>query len=278
MSYKDLLVHVDASPQCKARLAVAANLARRFDAHLTGLYVLPPVTLSPLLADQFPPKVLEEADAQVGQERDTAKALFTSAVKGLGSKTEWLESEGDAVELVSREARHADLTILGQIPPTQRAPGIAIDFPERVVIGAGRPAFLVPYAGRFASFGERVLVAWNGSPQSARAVGDALPFLASAGRVEVLSIDASKNEDSEMRASGVAIARHLLRHHVKAEPHHLVAGEVGIGDMLLSRAADEAADLIVMGVYGHSRLRELVLGGVSRDIFQRMTVPVLMAH
>jgi len=278
MSYKDLLVHVDASPRCKARLAVAATLARRFDAHLTGLYVLPPVTLSPLLADQFPPKVLEEADAQVGQERDTAKALFTSAVKGLASKTEWLESEGDAVELVSREARHADLTILGQVPPTQRAPGIATDFPERVVIGAGRPALLVPYAGRFGSFGERVLVAWNGSPQAARAVGDALPFLASAGRVEVLSIDASKNEDSEMRASGMAIARHLLRHHVKAEAHHLVAGEVGIGDMLLSRAADEAADLIVMGVYGHSRLRELVLGGVSRDIFQRMTVPVLMAH
>jgi nucleotide-binding universal stress UspA family protein len=278
MSYKDLLVHVDSSPYGKARLALAVTLARRFNAHLTGLYVMPPAKLSPLLADQYPPGELDEADAQVAQPRDRAEALFAAAVKGLASSSEFFEVEGDAVELMSQAARQADLTVLSQAPPKEASAGFGADFPERVVIASGRPALLVPYAGKFETLGERVLVAWNGSPQAARALGDALPLLAGAGRVEVLSVGATESKGSELSASAAAIALHLSRHDIKAETHHLVAGKIGIGDLLLSRAADEAADLIVMGIYGHSRLRELVLGGVSRDIFQRMTVPVLMAH
>ena len=278
MAFKDLLVHLDISPYCKTRLALAETLARRFDAQLTGLYVMPPATLSPLLADQFPPKLLEEADAQVGQQRDNVEALFKSAAKALGAKAAWLEAEGDAVELVARAARHADLAILGQTPPKDAARGIAPDFAERVIMGSGRPALLVPYAGRFKTLGERVLIAWNSSPHSARALGAALPFLAAARHVEVFAIAASKDEDDDMRDSRAAVVRHLSRHKIKADAHHLIATDIGVGDMLLSRAADEAADLIVMGVYGHSRLRELVLGGVSRDLLARMTVPLFMAH
>ncbi|HUI16247.1 MAG TPA: universal stress protein [Alphaproteobacteria bacterium] len=278
MAFKDLLVHLDTSPYCKVRLALAETLARRFDAHLTGLYVMPPATLSPLLADQFPPKLLEEADAQVGQRRDKVEALFKSAVKALGAKAAWLEAEGDEAELVARTARHADLAILGQTPPKDAVPGIPSDFPERVVMGSGRPALLVPYAGRFKTLGERVLIAWNSSPQSARALGAALPFLAAARHIEVLSIAASQDEDDDMRDSGAAVVQYLSRHKIQAEAHHLIATDIGVGDMLLSRAADEAADLIVTGVYGHSRLRELVLGGVSRDLLARMTVPLLTAH
>lgn len=278
MSYKDLLVHVDASRHAKTRLGLAAALARRFDAHVSGLYVMPPVTLSPLLADQFPPKLLEEADAKVAQQRDGAKALFEAALASRGGNAEWREVEGDAVELAARAARHADLTILGQAAPDEEAPGITPDFPERVAMEAGRPVLVIPYAGSFETLGERVLVAWNDSPQAARAVAAALPLLAGAARIELLSITSAGHEGEEIAASGAALARHLERHGIKAEPHHLASGDIGIADLLLSRAADEAADLIVMGVYGHSRLRELVLGGVSRDIFQRMTVPVLMAH
>jgi len=239
---------------------------------------MPPVTLSPLLADQFPPDLLEEADARLGQQRDEANAIFAAAAASLGKSIEWREVEGDAVDLAAGAARQADLTILGQASPDDAAPGITPDFPERVTLEAGRPVLVIPYAGSFPSIGKRVLVAWSDTPQAARAVGDALPLMAGAETVAILSITPEGDEGEEIAASGVALAQSLARHGVKAEPHHLAAGGVGIGDLLLSRAADEAADLIVMGVYGHSRLRELVLGGVSRDIFEHMTVPVLMAH
>ena len=278
MAYKDLLVHLDTSRYCKARLTLAESLARRFDAHLTGIYVMPPPVLSPLLADQFPPKVLEEADAQLAQKRDRVQAEFVSAVKALGAKSTWIEGEVDEVEVVSRAARHADLLLMGQTPPRDSVPGIPSDFPERVLMGSGRPALLVPYAGSFKSVGERVLIAWNASPQSARAVAAALPFLAAARHIEVLAIATDKEDDEALRQSAVATVQHLSRHGIKAEAHHIIATDIGAGDMLLSRAADEAADLVVMGVYGHSRLRELVLGGVSRDLLQRMTVPLFMVH
>ncbi len=278
MSYKDLLVHVDASRHCRARLELAAALARRFAAQLRGMYVLPPVTLSPFMVDQFQPARLEEADAEVGQERDVAKALFETAIAGLKPAAEWLEGEGDAAELVSREGRHTDLAILGQTDPDERLSGRSPDFAESVAMGTGRPVLMVPYAGRFATLGENVLVAWNGSPQASRAVRDALPFLAGAKRVEILSIIPRPAETGAEPGEGEAICRYLARHGIAAETHELAGGDITVGDMLLSRAADEGVDLIVMGVYGHSRLRELVLGGASRQIFERMTVPVLMAH
>jgi len=278
MAFKELLVHLDTSRYCPARLALAESLTRRFEAHLSGLYVVPPATLSPFLADQFPPKLIEEADARLAQRRDRVETMFKSAVMGLGAKATWLEAEGDEVEAVSRAACYADLLVMGQTPPKDAVPGIPSDFPERVLLSSGRPGLLVPYAGTFKSVGERVLVAWNESPQSARAVAAALPFLAAARHIEVLGIATATEEDEAMRDSAIALVRYLARHGIKAEPHHIVATDIGVGDMLLSRAADEAADLVVMGVYGHSRLRELVLGGVSRDFLARMTVPLFMMH
>ena len=134
---------------------------------------------------------------------------------------------------------------------------------------------LVPYAGTFANVGGRVLVAWNGSAQAARAVNDALPFLQSAERVVVVMVNPARGD----RTEGTDIARHLARHGIAAEITDIVTDRNGnVGNVLLSRATDEAADLIVIGAYGHSRLRELVLGGVSRALLGHMTVPVLMAH
>lgn len=278
MSYKDLLVHVDPSKQCAARLAVAAALARRFGASLTGFYATPPVGVSPFMSDQFPPGLLEEADARTAQARDVAEAGFEAATARLEPKAAWLEATGDAAELLMLEARLADLVILGQPDPDEALPGIGSGLPEHVIMGSGRPALLVPYAGRFETLGERVLVAWNGSAQAARAVADALPLLARAKHVEVLAIGAEEGYPGTREAPGQDVARHLAKHGIKAEAHHLKAGDVAIGDLLLSRAAEQALDLIVMGVYGHSRVRELVLGGVSRLIFERMTVPIFMAH
>lgn len=271
MTYKDLLVHVDSSPHCAARLALAVTLAQRFGAHLIGLHVMPTLAISPFIADQFPATKLEEGHARIAQLRDEAKELFAAASQPLGGEAEWRETRGDPVDAVRLAARNVDLAILGQPDPGKDH----ADLPEQVVMGSGRPALIVPYARTFANTGECVLVAWNGSAQSARAVNDALPFLRSAERVIVVRVNQARDESAEE----TSIAGHLARHGVTAEASDVVTDRDGnVGDILLSRAADESADLIVMGAYGHSRLRELVLGGVSRTLLGRMTVPVLMAH
>lgn len=281
MSYKDLLVHIDSSEHCNARLALAVALARRFDAHLSGLYVMPSLEISPYIADQFPTTALEAAQTLIAQQREDAKAMFAATTGPLGDKAEWLEKRGDRfdrIEALRRAAYCADLAILGQADPEDGAEDGGSYLREQVVMGSGRPVLLVPYAGNFATLGERVLVAWNASAQAARAINDALPLLKTAKRVVILTINPEDGNRGDSGAPGADIARHLTRHGIEAEPTHIIDHDVDVADLLLSRVTDEAADMIVMGVYGHSRLRELVLGGVSRALFAHMTVPVLMAH
>jgi nucleotide-binding universal stress UspA family protein len=274
MAYKDLLVHVDSSSHCAMRLTLAVTLARRFGAHLTGLHVMPTLAISPFIADQFPTAILDEGHARIAQLREDARASFAAATRPLDSEAEWRETRGDPVDAMRLAARKADLTILGQPDPGEDGAGAA-DLPGQVVMGSGRPVLLVPYAGSFANVGGRVLVAWNGSAQAARAVNDALPFLQSAERVVVVTVNSARGDRIEV----ADIAQHLARHGIAAEISDIVIDrESDVGDVLLSRASDEAVDLIVMGAYGHSRLRELVLGGVSRALLGHMTVPVLMAH
>jgi len=274
MAYKDLLVHVDSSSHCAARLALAVTVARHFGAHLTGLHVMPTLAVSPFIADQFPTAMLDEAHARIAQLRDDARASFAAASRPLGSEAEWRETRGDTADAVRLAARRADLAILGQPDPSEDGADGA-DLPEQVVMGSGRPALLLPYAGSFANVGGRVLVAWNGSAQAARAVNDALPFLQSAERVLIVTVNPARVDHAE----DIDIVAHLARHGVAPEISNIVTDrDSNVGDVLLSRTTDEAADLIVMGAYDHSRLRELVLGGVSRALLGHMTVPVLMAH
>lgn len=274
MPFKDLLVHVDASKYCRERLRVAAGLARRFKTHFAGIYVMPAFEVPPFLADQFPRGALDDVDAKAAMGRDAARELFDTIASEAALETEWIEERGDATELVAKYARHRDITVVGQIAPEVVSMGIEPTLPEKVALSTGRPVLLVPYAGAFETVGERILIAWNESPQAARAVGDALPILIGAKQVTILEVG---SEDPGSATDG-GIGAHLRRHGVKVEAERIEADDVEIGEFLLSRAADGAADLIVMGIYGHSRMRELVLGGASRQVLQHMTVPVLMSH
>jgi nucleotide-binding universal stress UspA family protein len=175
-------------------------------------------------------------------------------------------------------ARYADLTILGQRDPDSDATGPIRPRPERVTLASGRPILVVPYAGRFETIGKCVLIAWNASREAARAVADAMPLLAAADRVTVLAVDPQSGPDGHGDLPGADIALHLARHEVKAQIERTVSADVPIGEVLLSRAADLGADLLVMGAYGHSRARELLLGGATRTILASMTIPVLMSH
>jgi nucleotide-binding universal stress UspA family protein len=155
---------------------------------------------------------------------------------------------------------------------------VASDFAEELVLSAGRPVLLIPYAGHFPEVGRRVLVAWNAGREAARAVTDALPLLARASIVQVVAFDPRKGGADHGDIPGADIALLLARHGVKVSIAQQQSKEVDVGNQILSRAADMQSDLIVMGAYGHSRLRELVLGGVTRTLLDTMTVPVLMSH
>ena len=171
-----------------------------------------------------------------------------------------------------------DLVVLGQPNPDVRAGGAFGLRPEEIVLGGGRPVLVIPYAGDFAEVGQRVLVAWNGSREAARTLHDAMFLLEGAEAVTVIEADPPAAGAGPPIADAAALAAMLTRRGIKATAETTTAGDIGVENLLLSRAADLSADLLVMGAYGHSRLREFVLGGVSRGIFRHMTVPVLMAH
>ena len=183
----------------------------------------------------------------------------------------------DVARVIALHARHADLVVLGQPDPESTVTGHRQTL-EEIVLSAGRPALVVPYIGPAKTLGERVVVAWDAGREAARAVNDALPILRRAKAVTVLSINPRPGIDGHGEEPGADLAVHLARHGVKVEVQHSKGEEIGVGNAILSRLADRGADLLVMGAYGHSRLRELVLGGATRRILQNMTVPTLMSH
>lgn len=278
MSYQDLLVLLDAAGDTGGRLELAASLGERFKAHLVGFCQIPGPELPRRsgyadLAALEP--VYREWRLRALEQTDKIRASFERAARLHGVAAEWRAvSEGVNAD-PAVHARCADLTILGQRDPDSDEMAMIRPPPERVVLASGRPVLVVPYAGRFATVGSRVLIAWNASREAARAVADAMPLLIGAEAVSVLTIDPPNRPDE---LPGADIALHLARHGVKTEIERTVSADVPIGEVLLSRAADLGADLLVMGAYGHSRTRELLMGGATRSILGSMTVPVLMSH
>jgi len=280
MPLHDILVLLDASEQGKERLRLAANLASRHGAHLTGLHVFDP--MPPLfIPDPSGGAAIAELLEQLRQEALTAaagiEAGFREQLRRDGIAGEWRLVEGSIPQRTALHARYADLVILGQDNPDAEpsADGVTI---EAVLFTSGRPVLLVPYAGRFATLGRRVLIGWNGSREASRAVHDALPLIAGAEQVTILAVNPEAGGGGHGEEPGADIARHLARHGLAVTVERAAGAEIGAGDMLLNRAAEIGTDLIVTGAYGHSRFRELVLGGVTRTLLRQMTVPVLMSH
>jgi nucleotide-binding universal stress UspA family protein len=277
MAIKDLLVHVDNSRQCKARIAAAVGLAARHDAHLVGLYVVTPPQIPGYIRAEIGDDILVEQERLIRSLAGKGEELFQDAARRAGIKSEWRTAEGPPVPTVALHARYADIAIVGQRDREEAGDDSAM--PDQLVLSVGRPVLVIPYAGRFDVIGERVLVAWDASRLATRAINDALPFLVTAKRVTVMAVNPNKaDEDAHGDLPSADICLHLARHGVKADAQQVTAGDLDIGELLLSRAADEGIDLVVMGAYGHARWREVVLGGVTRHMLAEMTVPVLMSH
>lgn len=222
------------------------------------------------------PEIIEAQRGVAANELARAEAELNQQASAAGLRNvEWRSAIDDPVDAMTLHARYADLVVVGQTDPSGNLQ-VAADFPERLVLAAGRPVLILPYVGRFATIGKRILIAWKPSREATRAVTDAIPFLQRADNVHVMAMNPKAGEYGTV--PGADIGLYLARHGVRVEVKMDYGAEVDVGNELLSRAADLGADLIVMGGYGHSRLKELVLGGATRTILESMTVPVLMSH
>jgi len=281
MSLKDILVHLDGTPQSAMRLDIAVELARRHQAHLTGLFVVDVVTPIMGAADAGSGAAIAglietmRGDALATGAR--VEGRFREALRRADIAGEWRLAEGVTAELVPLHARYADLVVVGQADPEDgELSGAAVL--SAAIFDSGRPVLVIPHAGTFTTLGERVLIGWNAGREATRAVHDSLPLLVKAGSVTITSVNPRVGLGAHGEEPGADIARHLARHGVTVSIEHTAAPEIGAGDILLNRAADLSADLLVVGAYGHSRLREMLLGGVTRTLLRQMTLPVLLSH
>lgn len=277
MSIASILLHVDDSSACNSRVKAAVRLAKQFDAHLTALYVVLPTNFPIFLEVPIGPEIIKSHRKTLWGAAAKARKVCEDIAADAGITLEWRAVEGLLMDTLNEQGRYCDLIVLGQHDPSDKSDkseGVA----DHVVLESGTACLVVPYIGTSTKKMKNILIAWNGSMESARAVKDAVPFLKQAKRVEVLVINPEQQKVKEGDVPGGDVSAYLARHGVKVEAHSIHNKQIDAGDVLLSHASDFSADLLVMGAYGHTRLREKVLGGLTKHLLGHMTVPVLMSH
>jgi nucleotide-binding universal stress UspA family protein len=278
MSYRTIVVHADRAANAEARIALAAAIASREEAHLVGA-AMTGMPRSMLAGRSYEGSGVFLADYLRRAEERVQLALeqFKAMADRLGVQTfEARSSNDDEYAGLCMQARYADLVVLGQAAAAEDNEGSLLpDLPDYVLLNCGRPVLLVPRTGRFPTIGKRVMVAWNGSVEAAKAVTAALPLLRGAEQVTLAVL--GNSADTLGESPGADIALYLARHGVNVEVLRRPEA-ADPGKAILSLAADFNVDLLVMGAYGHSRFREMMLGGATRTILATTTLPVLMAH
>jgi nucleotide-binding universal stress UspA family protein len=274
---KDIVVNLSVGEKASPACDYAVSIAATFDAHLAGIAFLYDPIVPVSGAGYIPADVIE---AQERENEDATRAAldrFNAACSRAGVTAEPLTlsaSFAGVGEQFGRIARRFDLSIVGQAEPETSA--VEEIVAESALFESGRPVIIVPYIQKAPLKLDNVMVCWDGSRAAARAVADAMPLLAKAGRVEVVIVTNERGKQDEIE--GADMGAHLARHGLNVDVKRTALGDIDVADVILSHAADAGSDLIVMGGYGHSRLREFVLGGVTRSIFRSMTAPVLMSH
>lgn len=272
---KNILVHADSDARRQIRLDTAMNLAKRHDARVTALFTLHyPYELPNAVLNGVDESILEQAGLELHKVAERVQDEFAKTARENDVRLEWRREYGAALSLLAMHARYADLVVVSQPPPETQRGADNREMPGQLALAAGRPLLVIPFAGDFNRIGDRVLVAWNGSREAARAVYDALPILREASSVTVLGV----NPDDDKHLPGADISAHLASHGVAVEASRTDQPDVRPGEGILNEATNIGADLIVMGAYGHSPFRESLLGGVTWDLLHHMTVPVLLSH
>jgi len=274
---KDIVVNLSVNKEISPAGDYAVSVASALDAHLAGVaFVYDPIV--PVSGTGYiPAEVIETQQADNEAAAKAALDRFAEATRRAGLSSEPVSlsaSFAAAGEQFARIARRFDLAIVGQAEPETST--VEEIIAEATLFESGRPIIIVPYIQKAPLKLDNVMVCWDGSRQAARAIGDAMPLLVKAGRVEIVIITNERGKQDEIE--GADMGQHLARHGLNVDVHRIARGDIDVADALLSHAADSGADFMVMGGYGHSRLREFVLGGVTHSIFHSMTVPALLSH
>jgi nucleotide-binding universal stress UspA family protein len=278
VGYKTILVHCNDRQRLSRLLDPAARLSAAFGAHLIGLSVSPPITVIPAGMPGTPDTIVIDELAKAYRAKNPAmKAAFHEAAAAQNITAEWREEDAGnytVIRIVTRHARTADLVIASQAVCDSKG-SRSVDIPDRLAIESGRPVLIIPNGGSAQPVPNRVVVGWTARREATRAMFDALPLLKRADKVTVLEVDPDPVQEA---MEYTAVCATLARHGVMCEGEAAVSSHGNAGNALLAYCERTKADLLVMGCYGHSRLREFVLGGASRRLLAGMTLPVLMSH
>jgi nucleotide-binding universal stress UspA family protein len=280
MQYKDLLVTIHASETGEQQTKLALGLARQHDANLLGYYVSPTVGEFPVAPTYSKISDLEPRSADGGRSVSAAalaeaiQTRFEADLKTNDLKGAWVLSGDNLVQDIVAHIRAVDLAIIGLGDPDRMDPDPQGFRPEEVILACGRPVLGVPVANVPAEVGRKVLVAWDGSRGATRAMHDALPLLKRADSVTLLAVDPPTPDPAPVKTA----AEHLRRHGIEASERTISSEGLAVGDAILAECDYLSSDLVVAGAYGHPRLSESILGGVSRTLLRQMMVPVLMSH
>jgi nucleotide-binding universal stress UspA family protein len=271
--YKTIFIHFSSPETTDLVSEVSAHIAEKHNAHLIGTYISPSLNLY----GGIPSNILATYNDNQRKIAEAIKGEFTRVASRRNLSFEWSHSSVPTTEAVSHlvtEARTADLIVTCGNDSNDKQMALE-DVPVRLTMETGRPVMLVPAAGNFATIGERIAIAWSRSRESARAAFDALPLLRTADTVTVVSINSTQEGPVQ---PGEDLATTLSRHGVTARTAVGNTTTRSEGETLLDVIADHDADLLVMGCYGRSRLREMVLGGVTRHVLSHLNIPVLVSH
>jgi nucleotide-binding universal stress UspA family protein len=274
---KDIVVNLTIGVERDAAVNYAVSLASIFKAHLVGVAFVYDPKVSANLIVGIPAELIEAQRAATKQLANEAVTFFEALAKQAGVMTESQMIDvapGHVGDTFGRLARSFDLSVIRQAEPNKAEQEVPII--EGALFESGRSVIVVPYVQTQGAKFDRVMVGWDGSRTAARAIGDAMPVLKRAKMIEVFTVVAGPTKNTEL--PGIDIGQHLSRHGLKVEVKRISAGGINVPEAILSHAADISADFMVMGGYGHSRLREYVLGGATRGILASMTLPTLMSN
>ena len=258
----------------------AFSLASVHDAHVLGVYVVPnphgfgiPVNYGAIASEVNHSRYYEDNSENV-------KERFEDLARRHDVRAEWRHVDGDTgllADAMLKHAPYADLIVAGQVN-SSTSTAIESDFTERLILESGRPVLVIPNRGDYDTVGSKVIIGWNATREALRAAFDSIPVIQRADRVELLWANARDEPEIAGDLPGAELAAVFARHDIKVLAKSISAPDLSPADAILNEAADSGADLIVIGAYGHSRLREFVFGGVTRTLLQNMTAPVLMSH
>ena len=279
MEFKNILIHLDHSSGCQNRLEAAFDLARNFDAPITGLFVVPDYIVPSYVEAQISVDVITGVTEKALARARERLVDYQKLAKEAGVSMEGHVLEGQLIPILREHSKYSDLLVLGQDHP-EDLDNASYGLADSLLFEGACACMVVPHSGKLKPLGKRVLLTWNASRESARALREAMPLLSRAETVVMLSSEPDDGDISMARGHPHAqeLARFLESHDIEAISSGISDPDMSTTDAIIGQAAEMNADLIVMGAYGHTRLREIILGGVTRDLLKQAPVPILLAH